>query len=81
MAVRLGSTLNANSIKAGDDVYLECVIEANPSAGLVSWTHNVSEWNALRQLALGPLRAGWTAHHFRVSAAGFIIAPGSGGCI
>ena len=44
VAVRLGSTLNASSIKAGDDVYLECVIESNPSAGLVSWTHNVSGW-------------------------------------
>lgn len=39
----LGSTLNANDIKEGDDVYFECNIRANPKEHRISWFHNVSE--------------------------------------
>lgn len=39
----LGSTLNANDIKEGDDVYFECNIKANPRENRISWYHNVSE--------------------------------------
>ncbi|KPJ21625.1 Peroxidasin-like [Papilio machaon] len=36
----LGSTLNPNDIKEGDDVYFECNIRANPKEHRISWYHN-----------------------------------------
>ncbi|XP_028025844.1 nephrin-like [Bombyx mandarina] len=38
--LRLGSKLNPNDIEEGDDVYFECVVEANPPAYKVVWEHN-----------------------------------------
>lgn len=43
VAMSLGSTLNPNDIKEGDDVYFECNIRANPKEYRISWYHNVSE--------------------------------------
>lgn len=38
----LGSTLNADDIKEGDDVYFECHVKANPNWRKLTWLHNVS---------------------------------------
>lgn len=38
----LGSTLNADDIKEGDDVYFECKVRANPPMRKLTWLHNVS---------------------------------------
>ena len=40
--LRLGSTLNAESIKEGDDVYFECSIQANPDVTRLVWKYEVS---------------------------------------
>ncbi|XP_059051651.1 hemicentin-2-like [Achroia grisella] len=40
LAMSLGSTLNPNDIKEGDDVYFECNIRANPKEHRISWYHN-----------------------------------------
>ncbi|KOB76004.1 Uncharacterized protein OBRU01_02781, partial [Operophtera brumata] len=40
LTMALGSTLNANDIKEGDDVYFECNIKANPRENRISWYHN-----------------------------------------
>ncbi|CAH1131742.1 unnamed protein product [Ceutorhynchus assimilis] len=36
----LGSTLNADDIKEGDDVYFECKVKANPQMRRLTWLHN-----------------------------------------
>ncbi|XP_028038634.1 nephrin [Bombyx mandarina] len=36
----LGSTLNPDDIKEGDDVYFECNVRANPREHRISWYHN-----------------------------------------
>lgn len=38
----LGSTLKAENIKEGDDVYFECKVRANPEHHKITWRHNVS---------------------------------------
>lgn len=40
LTMSLGSTLNANDIKEGDDVYFECNIKSNPKEHRISWYHN-----------------------------------------
>ena len=40
--IQLGSTLSNDDIKEGDDLYLECHIQANPKVKKLSWLHNVS---------------------------------------
>ncbi|CAH0596489.1 unnamed protein product [Chrysodeixis includens] len=40
LTMALGSTLNPNDIKEGDDVYFECNIKANPKEHRISWYHN-----------------------------------------
>ncbi|XP_050354985.1 hemicentin-2-like [Nymphalis io] len=40
LTMSLGSTLNPNDIKEGDDVYFECNIKANPKEHRTSWYHN-----------------------------------------
>ena len=40
--LRLGSTLNPDDIKEGDDVYFECHVKANPPSRRLSWYHDVS---------------------------------------
>lgn len=38
----MGSNLNPEDIKEGDDVYFECNIRANPKTYKLSWYHDVS---------------------------------------
>ncbi|XP_072929972.1 neural cell adhesion molecule 1-like [Epargyreus clarus] len=40
VTLTLGSTLNPNDIKEGDDVYFECNVRANPREHRISWYHN-----------------------------------------
>ncbi|KAJ0172067.1 hypothetical protein K1T71_012040 [Dendrolimus kikuchii] len=40
LTMSLGSTLNPNDIKEGDDVYFECNIKSNPKEHRISWYHN-----------------------------------------
>lgn len=42
VSLHLGSTLNADDIKEGDDVYFECRVMANPHWRKLTWLHNVS---------------------------------------
>jgi len=42
VSLMLGSTLNPDDIKEGDDVYFECHVKANPAWRKLSWLHNVS---------------------------------------
>lgn len=44
--LHLGSTLNAEMIKEGDDVYFECKVRANPEHHKITWRHNVSRLRA-----------------------------------
>lgn len=43
MTLSLGSTLNPDDIKEGDDVYFECHIKANPKEHRITWSHDVSK--------------------------------------
>ncbi|KAK2585637.1 hypothetical protein KPH14_010261 [Odynerus spinipes] len=38
--LHLGSTLKAENIKEGDDVYFECKVRANPEHHKITWRHN-----------------------------------------
>ncbi|XP_065168056.1 neural cell adhesion molecule 2 [Atheta coriaria] len=40
VSLRLGSTLNPDDIKEGDDVYFECHIKANPHWHRLTWLHD-----------------------------------------
>ncbi|KAJ8925413.1 hypothetical protein NQ315_009245, partial [Exocentrus adspersus] len=40
VALHLGSTLNPEDIKEGDDVYFECNIKANPKQHKITWYHD-----------------------------------------
>ena len=42
VSLMLGSTLNPDDIKEGDDVYFECHVKANPAWRKLTWLHNVS---------------------------------------
>lgn len=42
VTLQLGSTLNPDDIKEGDDVYFECHIKANPKENRITWWHDVS---------------------------------------
>lgn len=44
VTLSLGSTLNPDDIKEGDDVYFECHIKANPKEHRITWSHNVSTY-------------------------------------
>lgn len=50
MKLELGRNLDKATIKEGSDVYFDCIIDANPSAKKVYWTHNVSKlcWAAFK---------------------------------
>ncbi|XP_023158582.1 protein turtle homolog A [Ceratitis capitata] len=41
--LKMGSSLNPDDIKEGDDVYFECVIQSNPKPYKMSWFHNNKE--------------------------------------
>lgn len=40
--VRLGTSLDPNSIREGTDVYFDCLVYAHPPVYKVEWRHNVS---------------------------------------
>ncbi|XP_019871774.2 hemicentin-1 isoform X2 [Aethina tumida] len=40
VTLHLGSTLNPDDIKEGDDVYFECNIKANPKQHKITWFHD-----------------------------------------
>lgn len=40
--LQMGSTLNPDDIKEGDDVYFECDVDANPKAYKLAWFKDVS---------------------------------------
>lgn len=42
VTLRLGSTLLADDIKEGDDVYFECHVKANPQWRKLLWLHDVN---------------------------------------
>lgn len=43
--LELGRNLDKAAIKEGSDVYFDCIIDANPVAKKVYWTHNVSKFS------------------------------------
>ncbi|KAG8228133.1 hypothetical protein J437_LFUL000135 [Ladona fulva] len=43
VSLKMGSSLNPNDIKEGDDVYFECNIKANPKAYKLAWYHEGKE--------------------------------------
>jgi len=40
--LKMGSSLNPDDIKEGDDAYFECIVQSNPKPYKMSWFHNVS---------------------------------------
>jgi len=42
VGIALGSNINGDDVKEGDDLYIECHIRANPAFYKLQWTHNVS---------------------------------------
>lgn len=40
--LKMGSSLNPDEIKEGDDVYFECTVQANPKVHRLVWFHGVS---------------------------------------
>lgn len=50
VTLSLGSTLNPDEIKEGDDVYFECHIKANPKENRISWSHDVSSYESIESL-------------------------------
>ncbi|CAH1392897.1 unnamed protein product [Nezara viridula] len=43
VTLKMGSSLNPDDIKEGDDVYFECNIRANPKTYKLAWFHNGEE--------------------------------------
>ena len=43
----LGSNLQADNIKEGDDVYFDCRASASPTVTRLEWFHNVSKMGVL----------------------------------
>ncbi|CAO1433884.1 unnamed protein product [Diamesa serratosioi] len=43
VTLKMGSSLNPDDIKEGDDVYFECLIQSNPKPYKMSWYHNGTE--------------------------------------
>lgn len=42
VTLKMGSSLNPDDIKEGDDVYFECHIHSNPKPYKMAWFHDVS---------------------------------------
>ena len=42
VSLAMGRSLDAQGIKAGDDVYFDCHVDARPSASRIEWKRNVS---------------------------------------
>lgn len=41
VSLAMGRSLNAEGIKAGDDVYFDCHVDARPQANRIEWRRNV----------------------------------------
>ncbi|ALC47181.1 CG14372 [Drosophila busckii] len=41
--LKMGSSLNPDDIKEGDDAYFECIVQSNPKPYKMSWFHNGKE--------------------------------------
>jgi hypothetical protein len=41
-SLQYGANLNPNSIKEGDDIYFECIVQARPQVTKLQWYQNVS---------------------------------------
>lgn len=48
VTLKMGSSLNPDDIKEGDDVYFECLIQSNPKFYKLSWFHNVRSLSFFR---------------------------------
>lgn len=44
VSLAMGRSLNAEGIKAGDDVYFDCHVDARPPANRIEWRRDVY-WN------------------------------------
>ena len=42
VSMRLGTNLDPDNLRTGNDVYFECEVKANPVAHRLIWLHNVS---------------------------------------
>ena len=52
MKLQFGTILKADSIKEGDDIYFECIVEARPPATSIEWYLNVRSFPLNNTLAL-----------------------------
>ena len=43
VGIKFGSSIKSEEIKEGSDVFIECLIDANPPPYTIKWTHDVSE--------------------------------------
>lgn len=50
--LQFGTILKADSIKEGDDIYFECIVEARPPATSIEWYLNVRSFPLNNTLAL-----------------------------
>lgn len=41
--IQPGAQVNITGIKEGDDIYFECIVEANPKVDMIEWYLNVSK--------------------------------------
>ncbi|MPC21819.1 hypothetical protein E2C01_014819 [Portunus trituberculatus] len=49
VTLQMGSNLDPEAIKEGDDVYFECHINANPDVQKVLWYHNLTQCLSTRR--------------------------------
>ena len=42
VSLQFGTILKPDSIKEGDDIYFECIVEARPAVSQIEWYLNVS---------------------------------------
>ncbi|XP_069951905.1 nephrin-like isoform X2 [Cherax quadricarinatus] len=56
--LRYGASLDAESVKEGDDVYFECFVEANPPASRISWRHD--NWEISQNVSGGVILSNQT---------------------
>lgn len=42
VTLKMGSSLNPDDIKEGDDIYFDCHIQSNPKPYKLAWYHDVS---------------------------------------
>lgn len=52
VSLNLGAPLDASSLMAGSDVYLECSILANPPITRIEWFHNDNKLNSARGILI-----------------------------